>query len=667
MFEKILIANRGEIACRIARTAAEMGVRTVAVYSHADAGAKHVRCADEAFCIGPAEARESYLNGEKIIAAAQRAGAQAIHPGYGFLAENAGFREACDAAGLVFIGPPLRALQGMGSKSEAKKLMQAVGVPLLPGYHGDDQDAPRLRAEADRIGYPVLLKPSAGGGGKGMRIVVAGADFDAALNSCLREASSSFGDAHVLIEKFIAPARHVEIQIFGDSFGDCVSLFERDCSVQRRHQKIVEEAPAPGLSAAQRLGMSEAAIAVAKAVDYVGAGTVEFILAPDGKFYFLEMNTRLQVEHPVTEFITGLDLVEWQLRVASGERLPLRQDQIVAKGHAFEARIYAEDSSKNFMPSTGRIVHLRMPAESAHLRVDSGFDEGDRIGPHYDPMIAKLIVHDETRDKALARLRWALAQCEIAGVASNVDFLSRLAAFPVFAEGNFDTGLIEREGALLLPPEREPPDEAFIVAALAHLLSEASARGEVWNSPEDLSPWNARDHWRLNVGAPRRLVFSCEGRVEEVSATQTGGSFRLGLRGRDRLARARKIDDRRLFFECEGHAREAGFVAIDAGLKVFVDGGMWTAALVDPLATAGLDHAGEAALTAPMSGRVVALFAEAGRRVEKGAPLMAIEAMKMEHTIFAPAEGLLKSFRFAVGEQVEEGSELLEFEPIEKT
>ncbi len=662
MLEKILIANRGEIACRIARTARKMGVSTVAVFSSADAQAKHVRCADEAFFIGQAPARESYLDGRKIIAAAKRSGAQAIHPGYGFLAENADFREACDEAGLIFIGPPLRALKSMGSKSEAKKLMQAAGVPLLPGYHGDDQEPARLCAEADRIGYPVLIKPSAGGGGKGMRIVLRSEDFNAALESCQREASSSFGDAQVLVEKFIAPARHVEIQIFGDSFGDCVSLFERDCSVQRRHQKIVEEAPAPGLSEAQRLDMSEAAIAAAKAVGYVGAGTVEFILAPDGGFYFLEMNTRLQVEHPVTECITGLDLVEWQLRVADGERLPLRQDQIVSNGHAFEARIYAEDPQKNFLPSTGRLIHLRMPPEGAHVRVDSGFDAGDCIGPDYDPMIAKLIVHDETRDKALARLRRALAECEIAGVANNVGFLSRLAACPAFSEARLDTGLIEREQAELLPRDAKPPAKPFLVAALAQLLSETagSPRGE-----DTHSPWNARDGWRLNLGAPRILTFSCEGCIGDVAVSHEGGSFRLRLDDGDMLANARRCKDGRLLVECDGHMQRASVVPIDGGWRVFVDGAAWTVTPVDPLATAGLDHGGEARLTAPMSGRVVVLFATPGHKVEKGAPLMAIEAMKMEHTIFAPADGLLKGFRFAVGDQVVEGSELLEFEPTE--
>jgi 3-methylcrotonyl-CoA carboxylase alpha subunit len=662
MFDSILIANRGEIACRVARTAREMSIRTIAVYSAADAGAKHVRCSDEAFFIGDALPRESYLDQAKIIAAAKRSGAQAIHPGYGFLSENAGFREACDAAGLIFIGPPLEALKRMGSKSEAKRLMQASGVPLLPGYHGDDQDLARLRAEADRIGYPVLIKPSAGGGGKGMRIVSSAENFADALYACQREASSSFGDAQVLVEKFITPARHVEIQIFGDSFGDVVSMFERDCSAQRRHQKIIEEAPAPGLSEAKRLDMSTAAIAAARAVHYVGAGTVEFIVAPDGAFYFLEMNTRLQVEHPVTEAITGIDLVEWQLRVASGERLPLRQDQIVLNGHAFEARLYAEDPAKNFLPSTGRLIHLRLPAEGAHVRVDSGFDEGDRIGPHYDPMIAKLIVHDETREKALLRLRRALAECEIAGVANNVGFLSRLAACPAFSECRFDTGLIEREHASLAPSHAAPPDKAFLVGALAQLLFEAGAKPQ----GADLhSPWNARDSWRLNIHGQRILTFACAGQKKHVGVAHEGRCFRLHFDGSDILAQAQKNADGRMVIECAGHVQQAMAVATESSWQVFIDGASWTVALVDPLASAGLDAVGHAGLTAPMSGRVVALFAAEGNRVEKGAPLMAIEAMKMEHTIFAPADGLLQGFHFAVGEQVDEGADLLEFEPAD--
>ena len=458
MFEKILIANRGEIACRVIKTARRLGIRTVAVYSEADANARHVRLADEAVCIGPAAARESYLVADRIIEAARRTGAQAIHPGYGFLSENEEFAEACAANGLVFIGPPASAIRAMGSKSEAKKLMGAANVPLTPGYHGDDQTPALLHGEADQIGYPVLIKAAAGGGGKGMRLVDKSEDFLAALASCQREASASFGSAHVLIEKYITRPRHIEIQVFADSHGHCVYLFERDCSVQRRHQKVLEEAPAPGMPEERRRRMGEAAVAAAQAVGYVGAGTVEFIANQDGSFYFMEMNTRLQVEHPVTEMITGQDLVEWQLRVAAGQPLPLRQEQLVLRGHALEARIYAEDANKGFLPATGRLVSLVPPKESVHVRVDTGVEEGDEITPFYDPMVAKLIVWDENRDAALARMRQALADYRVAGVTTNIDFLARLVACPAFAGADLDTGLIERQKDFLFPePQPAPP------------------------------------------------------------------------------------------------------------------------------------------------------------------------------------------------------------------
>ena len=430
MFNKILIANRGEIACRVIKTARRMGIRTVAVYSEADANARHVRLADEAVLLGPAAARESYLVADKIVDACKRTGAQAVHPGYGFLSENADFADALAANGIAFIGPPASAIRAMGSKSEAKKLMGKAAVPLTPGYHGDDQTPELLHREADAIGYPVLIKAAAGGGGKGMRLVERTEDFLDSLASCKREAASSFGNEHVLIEKYITKPRHIEIQVFADSQGDCVYLFERDCSVQRRHQKVLEEAPAPGMTDARRHEMGKAAVAAAKAVGYVGAGTVEFIANQDGSFYFMEMNTRLQVEHPVTEMITGQDLVEWQLRVAAGQPLPLAQEQLQIRGHALEARIYAEDANKGFLPSTGKLVRLSPPAESLNVRVDTGVEEGDEITPFYDPMIAKLIVWDEHRDAALARMRKALADYQVAGVTTNIDFLSRLRRLP---------------------------------------------------------------------------------------------------------------------------------------------------------------------------------------------------------------------------------------------
>src|SRR5712671_1103124 len=457
MFDKLLIANRGEIACRIQRTARRLGVATVAVYSDADAEALHVRAADEAVRIGPAAARDSYLRGDALIAAALKSGAQAIHPGYGFLSENAPFAADCARAGLVFVGPPPAAIRAMASKSAAKALMQETGVPLVPGYHGEDQSPALLQREADRIGYPVLIKASAGGGGKGMRRVDGAADFAAALASCQREASASFADARVLVEKYLLQPRHIEIQVFTDTHGNGVYLFERDCSVQRRHQKVLEEAPAPGMEPKRRARMGAAALAAAKAVGYVGAGTVEFIAEPGGQFFFMEMNTRLQVEHPVTEMITGLDLVEWQLRVASGEPLPLRREQLEINGHALEARIYAEDPDRGFLPSIGRLAYLSPPLETDHVRVDTGVEQGDEITPHYDPMIAKLIVWGADRKQALARMRRALAQYRVVGVSNNINFLSRLVALPSFANAELDTGLIEREQGLLFPPQEEVP------------------------------------------------------------------------------------------------------------------------------------------------------------------------------------------------------------------
>ncbi|MBL8491832.1 MAG: acetyl/propionyl/methylcrotonyl-CoA carboxylase subunit alpha, partial [Rhodocyclaceae bacterium] len=507
MFDTILIANRGEIACRVIKTARRMGIRTVAVYSEADAGARHVRLADEAVCIGPAAARESYLVADRIVAACRQTGAQAVHPGYGFLSENEEFAETLAANGIVFIGPPVSAIRAMGLKSESKKLMEKAGVPLTPGYHGDDQEPAHLQAQADAIGYPVLIKASAGGGGKGMRAVWKGEEFADALASCQREALSSFGDAHVLIEKYLQRPRHIEIQVFGDSHGNVVHLFERDCSVQRRHQKVLEEAPAPGMTAERRAAMGKAAVDAARAVGYVGAGTVEFIVNQDGSFYFMEMNTRLQVEHPVTEMITGLDLVEWQLRVAAGEPLPLAQEQLSIRGHAVEARIYAEDPDKGFLPSTGRLLHLAPPEESLHVRVDTGVEQGDEITPHYDPMIAKLIVWDETRERALARMLQSLARYRVVGVSNNVGFLSRLVACPAFASADLDTGLIEREQGFLFPGDAEPPAETWLAAALAELLRERrDAQEAAAHDADPFSPWHGRDGWRLNSAARRTLA-----------------------------------------------------------------------------------------------------------------------------------------------------------------
>ncbi|WP_230970595.1 acetyl-CoA carboxylase biotin carboxylase subunit [Nitrogeniibacter aestuarii] len=663
MFEKILIANRGEIACRVIKTARRMGIKTVAVYSEADAHARHVRMADEAVLIGPATAKESYLVIERIIEAAKSTGAQAIHPGYGFLSENEAFCHACDAAGIVFIGPPVSAIHAMGSKSEAKKLMEAAGVPLTPGYHGDDQDPALLASEAEVIGYPVLIKAAAGGGGKGMRLVERAEDFADALASCKREAASSFGDDHVLVEKYVLKPRHIEIQVFGDTHGNYAYLFERDCSVQRRHQKVLEEAPAPGMTPERRAAMGQAAVEAARAVGYVGAGTVEFIASPDGSFYFMEMNTRLQVEHPVTEMITGLDLVEWQLRVASGEPLPLNQSQLKIHGHALEARIYAEDPDKGFLPATGTLVHLSPPVEGLHVRVDTGVEEGDAISPHYDPMIAKLIVWDETREGALARMLQALAEYRVVGVANNIGFLSRLVACSAFSNADLDTGLIERERDELFPEARPVPDEVWTVAALAELLREAErATSDARHHVEPDSPWHARDGWRMNAAASRTLLFRHGETEQAVGVDYRSGGFRLTVDGRAIEARGQMDARGQLRVDLDGRRMDATVVAASEKRHVFLAGHAWPLTRIDPLQHSGEGGGAEGGLVAPMPGKVIALLAEAGVTVAKGAPLLILEAMKMEHTITAPSAGVLKAHRFAVGDQVGDGEELVEFE-----
>ncbi|WP_374325775.1 acetyl-CoA carboxylase biotin carboxylase subunit [Azonexus sp.] len=663
MFTKILIANRGEIACRVIKTARRMGIRTVAVYSEADANARHVRLADEAVLLGPAAARESYLVADKIIEACQRTGAQAVHPGYGFLSENEEFAEALAAAGLVFIGPPASAIRAMGSKSEAKKLMGTAKVPLTPGYHGDDQRPTLLHAEAEKIGYPVLIKAAAGGGGKGMRLVEKSEDFPDALASCKREALSSFGDDHVLIEKYITKPRHVEIQVFADTLGNCVYLFERDCSVQRRHQKVLEEAPAPGMTEARRREMGEAAVAAAKAVGYVGAGTVEFIANQDGSFFFMEMNTRLQVEHPVTEMITGQDLVEWQLRVAAGQPLPLKQEQLEIRGHALEARIYAEDANKGFLPATGKLVRLVPPAESINVRVDTGVEEGDEITPFYDPMIAKLIVWDETRDGALARMRKALADYRVAGLTTNIDFLSRLVACPAFARADLDTGLIERQKDFLFPAAQPVPRDALLVATVGELLWEQhAAKLAAQHSGDPYSPWHARDGWRMNLSAARTISFMDGETLVEARVRYLGERWEISLGGEMTVASGRKLEGDRFAVELDDRRLIASVVAVDDKRTVFLQGSTYSLLRDDPLhrVDAGDSHGG--GLTAPMPGKVVALLAQPGQKVEKGTPLLILEAMKMEHTITAPAAGTLKAFCYAAGEQVADGAALVEFE-----
>jgi 3-methylcrotonyl-CoA carboxylase alpha subunit len=672
MFKKILIANRGEIACRVAATARRMGIQTVAVYSDADAGAKHVQACDEAVHVGGSAPKDSYLRWERILQAAKDTGADAVHPGYGFLSENEDFAKACAAAGLVFIGPPASAILAMGLKAESKRLMEAAGVPLVPGYHGADQDPALLQGEADRIGYPALIKASAGGGGKGMRVVEKSEDFAAALASCKREAINSFGSDAVLIEKYVQRPRHIEIQVFGDTQGNCVYLFERDCSVQRRHQKVLEEAPAPGMTETLRAQMGAAAVAAAKAVNYVGAGTVEFIVEqtaydqPESmKFFFMEMNTRLQVEHPVTEAITGLDLVEWQLRVASGEPLPLRQDQLRIQGHAIEARICAENPDNNFLPATGTLQVYRKPQASSFertnmsdtgvaVRIDDGVREGDTISPFYDSMVAKLIVHGDTREQALARLDTALAQTHIVGLNTNVQFLRYVVRSDAFATAKLDTALIQRETAVLFKQDKVGLP-ATVAAVVAHSLQADKAL-------QGADPFSRRDGWQSHGVAQRRFEFVWQ--------------------DQPRSARLSYLHDGALSLSMEGDISVSGmlnFAPDGAGLwvqwggarcfsqidwqgetaHIFTPQGATRITVLDPLA-----HAGEAAeeggrLTAPMPGKVVSFAVKAGDKVKAGQALAVMEAMKMEHTISAPKDGVVAELLYAPGDQVADGAELL--------
>lgn len=663
MFETILIANRGEIACRIIATCRRMGVRTVAVYSDADARAHHVRLADAAIHIGPPPSRESYLRIDRILDAAQQCGAQAIHPGYGFLSENAEFAEACAAAGIVFIGPTPAAIRAMGSKAAAKQLMRDAGVPLTPGYDGPNQDPAFLAQQAEKIGYPVMIKANAGGGGKGMRRVERKADFADALASCKREAAAAFGDDSVLLEKLLIRPRHVEVQVFGDTHGNVLSLFERDCSVQRRHQKVIEEAPAPSLSEELRRAIGKAGRDAARAVDYVGAGTVEFLVDRGGGFHFMEMNTRLQVEHPVTEMITGLDLVEWQLRVAAGEPLPIAQEQLTMRGHAIEARIYAEDPAHDFMPSIGKLVHLKMRPSSPHVRIDTGVEQGDAITPFYDPMIAKLIVWDETRELAVRRLTQALAEFEIVGVANNVDFLGRIIGSPSFTKVDLDTSLIEREQSWIQGSEVKAPDTALVLAALALLLGERDASAD---GPVRHSPWAQTDGWRLNAACVRTLAFDYNGETIPASVEYAGRGFRIGVGNTSFEVADARAEQGRIHATVNGEAISATVIEHAGKLHVFDRGRHSIFEYEDPLDVSASHHGSENSLRAPMPGRVISLIAKPGERVEKGAALMILEAMKMECTIHAPATGTVDSFHFGVGDQVTEGAELLHFKRAEE-
>jgi 3-methylcrotonyl-CoA carboxylase alpha subunit len=665
MFNKILIANRGEIACRVAATCKRLGITSVAVYSDADANAKHVAACDEAVHIGGSTAAESYLRVERIIEAAIATGAQAVHPGYGFLSENEDFAHACEKAGIAFIGPPVEAIAAMGSKAAAKALMHSAAVPLVPGYHGDDQNADLLHRQADEIGYPVLLKASAGGGGKGMRVVTRTEEFDAALASCKREAASSFGNDRVLIEKYLTRPRHVEVQVFADKHGGAVYLFDRDCSVQRRHQKVLEEAPAPGLQPHVRRAMGEAAVAAARAVNYVGAGTVEFIMTEGGEFYFMEMNTRLQVEHPVTEMVTGLDLVEWQLRVAANEPLPLAQDQLKIEGHAIEARIYAEHPARGFLPSTGTLKHLRMPegvefsigvgGERAPVRIDSGVREGDTITPFYDPMIAKLIVHGASREEALKRMSQALRGCEVVGPHTNVEFLQRIVASVPFSTGDLDTGLIERHHDALFAPVEKPFIEALALACGALLTREGGVA-------HGASPWDALSHWRLNGGYTQALNWRD---VEKEAAftvvfSRDGETRTLTHDGRTEPFKWSTGAGKHEYGATIGDAHVTGRVFVDGDtFHVFCRGEALAFEWQNLLAHAADAEHGEGRLTAPMPGKVIAVLVEQGVVVEKGQPLIVMEAMKMEHTIGAPTAGKVAEVLYAVGDQVADGAQLL--------
>ena len=673
MFDKILIANRGEIACRVAATARRMGVKSVAVYSDADAGARHVAACDEAVRIGEAAPRDSYLRWERIIEAAKATGAQAIHPGYGFLSENEDFAQACADAGIAFIGPPPSAIRAMGLKAESKQLMEKAGVRLVPGYHAADQDPALLRREADRIGYPVLIKASAGGGGKGMRVVMSGEEFDAALASCKREAINSFGDDAVLIERYVQRPRHIEIQVFFDGHGNGVYLFERDCSVQRRHQKVLEEAPAPGMTEERRREMGEAAVAAARAVNYVGAGTVEFICEQDGRFYFMEMNTRLQVEHPVTEAISGHDLVEWQLRVASGEKLPATQADLAIRGHAIEARICAENPEANFLPATGTLSVLKWPAhvsfrrnedgEGFHIpapvRVDAGVDEGDSITPYYDSMIAKLIVWGEDRAQALARLDAALAGTHIAGVVNNVAFLRRVAKTDSFANANLDTALIERERAVLFGQAGLPLE---VVAAGVAARAIALQQGTV-----DADPWSRRDGWRMHGASVRRFDLEWQGESLEalLESRHDGGSL-LQVGGQSVAFASRALGDDRhdvtLGIGADTRRFTLSVYQLGEQVSVFAASGSAQVTVVDTLSHAGEGHAEAGRLTAPMPGKVVAYLVRRGDAIKTGQALAVLEAMKMEHTIAAPRDGTVAELLFAPGDQVSEGGELLTLE-----
>ncbi|MCQ4348246.1 acetyl/propionyl/methylcrotonyl-CoA carboxylase subunit alpha [Pseudomonas stutzeri] len=643
--DTLLVANRGEIACRVMRTAKALGLTTVAVHSAIDADARHAREADLRVDLGGAKPADSYLLVDKLIKAAHASGAQAIHPGYGFLSENAGFARAIEEAGLIFLGPPASAIEAMGSKSAAKALMETAGVPLVPGYHGEAQDYETFRSAAAVIGYPVLLKAAAGGGGKGMKVVEQESELAEALASAQREAQAAFGDARMLVEKYVLKPRHVEIQVFADQHGNCLYLNERDCSIQRRHQKVVEEAPAPGLSPELRRAMGEAAVKAAQAIGYVGAGTVEFLLDARGEFFFMEMNTRLQVEHPVTEAITGLDLVAWQIRVARGEPLPLTQEQVPLNGHAIEVRLYAEDPDHDFLPATGTLELYREPSAGPGRRVDSGVAEGDTVSPFYDPMLGKLIAWGENREEARQRLLAMLAETAVGGVRTNLAFLRRVLAHPAFANAELDTGFIPRHQGTLLPPPGELPESFWQLAASAFVQGEAARVRD----DDPYSPWNAASGWRVGLPAETDLALRC-GDAQRVVRLRAGSAPQARLVGEQ------------LLVEQDGLRRQ--HLAIRRGDNLYLQWGSELRGVqrVDPIAEAEASHAHHGGLTAPMNGSIVRVLVEAGQRVEAGTALVVLEAMKMEHSIRAPQAGVVKGLYCSEGELVSEGAALVELE-----
>lgn len=659
MFEKILIANRGEIACRVIRTAKKLGIATVAVYSDADAQAQHVKLADEAIYIGESPAAQSYLQIDRIIQAAKSTGAQAIHPGYGFLSENDQFAEACQANNITFIGPPVAAILAMGLKATSKALMEKAGVPLTPGYHGTNQDADFLKKQADNIGYPVLIKASAGGGGKGMRLVERSEDFLSSLASCKSEARSSFGNEDVLIERYVIQPRHIEVQVFGDTHGNYVHLFERDCSVQRRHQKVLEEAPAPKMPEDKLEAMRQAAIDAARAVNYVGAGTVEFIVEQDGTAYFMEMNTRLQVEHPVTEMITGQDLVEWQLRVAFGEPLPKQQHELQIHGHALEARVYAEEPEKGFIPAIGQISYLHYPEQSDCVRVDSGIVEGDEISTYYDPMIAKLIVWGKNREAALTQMHHALGQFHVDGLGNNIAFLDRLVLCDSFKNAHLDTGLIQREEEFLLKPSADISTELVVSAALIELLAR-QAQNPVPSNPV----WQQKAFWRLNQKNSHTVQLQRNGFTLKVQFNTQDQGFVASYNGQQIQIQGQLIDAHTLALQLAGKQQKLAFSQTEQGITLFHQGQGHKFTYLKNDFNSQDEQGAENNLTAPMPGVITQVLVAANDKVKKDDVLMTLEAMKIEYSIRAPHDGIIASSYFQKGDQVKAGDELVEFQPL---